>query len=377
MGRRKKLSLLHCLAIQLLSRSTHFSTTHLTELLLPTVQGGDATTLYQRIRRLQEQSRKEACSRLPEPGTFLIHGVDIGYRFHRDRLAVIAELNSGWVWAKVYRDVRPVNMINCLDAAIDQVRRCLAMPPIKRIILTCFDSPLRTSYRDGDRVSGKVKAALYGTVIRDPYDDVVAGLRQGIKERYPLIDIQPLLLPNTFREAEPLTLPGECIVRSEWADWDRLTKEEWEWENRPELNRCIKKFLSVYNHQSREGLPWTIEPVAPIDRLRATLLPDVDRKPGKKRGGVLKKADLTKKIQTATGLTLKESAGVREDVFELIKKTLESGESLKLSGFGTFEIRSKKSRRGCNPQSGETIEIASRRVLSFKSSVRLRQAINR
>lgn len=89
------------------------------------------------------------------------------------------------------------------------------------------------------------------------------------------------------------------------------------------------------------------------------------------------KADLTEKIQTVTGLTLKESAGILEDVFELIKKELEAGESLKLSGFGTFEVRSKKSRRGRNPQSGEAIEIAPRRVLSFKSSACLRQAINR
>ena len=91
----------------------------------------------------------------------------------------------------------------------------------------------------------------------------------------------------------------------------------------------------------------------------------------------MKKADLAKNIQAATGLTLKESTVILEDVFELIKKTLESGESLKLSGFGTFEVRSKKSRRGRNPQSGETIKIASRRVLSFKSSACLRQAINR
>ena len=109
MGRRKKLSLLHCLAIELLSRSTHFSTTHLTDLLLPTVQGVDATVLYQRVRRLQQQARKDVCFCLPESGTFLVHGADIGYRYHCDQLLVIAELNSGWVHAKVYRDVRPVN----------------------------------------------------------------------------------------------------------------------------------------------------------------------------------------------------------------------------------------------------------------------------
>jgi len=377
MGRSKKLSLLHCLAIQLLNRSTHFSTTHLTELLSPTVAGVDAMILYQRVRRLQEQDRAVSCQCLPEPGTFLVHGAEIGYRFHLDKLVVVVELNSGWAWCRVYRDVLPKTLVNCLSAAVDQIHRCSPTLPVKRILLTCFDSPLRTSYRDGVRVSGEVKADLYATVIREPYDEVKVGLYQGISDRYPAIEIQPLLLPNDFREAESLTLPGECFIRSEWADWDRLTKEDWEWENRPELNRCIKNFLSVYNHQLREGLPWTTEPVAPIDRLRAALPPGANVNQKEKRGGVVTKADLTEKIQTATGLTFKESAGILEDVFELMKKTLEAGESLKISGFGSFEIRSKKSRQGRNPQSGEAIEIAPRRVLSFKSSAGLRQAINR
>lgn len=373
MGRSKKLSQLHLQVIELLNRCTCFSTTHLTELLLPTVAGINAVTLYQRVRRLREQGRESACSYLPGPGTFLVHGAGIGYRSHRDRLVVIAELNSGWVWAKVYRDVRLDTVVNCLNSAVDQVRRCSVTLPIKRIILTCFDSPLRTSYRDSVRVSGKVKADAYASVIRMPFRDLEIELHKKLQDRYHGIDIRPLLLPNSLRDQ--LSLPGERIIRNEFDQW--LHKEDWEWVGRSELNRCIKNFLSVYNHQPREGLPWTIEPIAPIDRLRAALLPGANRSQEKKRGGVMTKADLTEKIQTATGLTLKVSAGILEDVFELIKRTLESGESLKLSGFGSFEIRAKKSRRGRNPQSGEAIEIAPRRVLSFKSSANLRQAINR
>lgn len=89
------------------------------------------------------------------------------------------------------------------------------------------------------------------------------------------------------------------------------------------------------------------------------------------------KADLVERIQTSTGFTLKESGELLESTFELIKKTLASGENLKISGFGSFDVRVKKPRRGRNPQTGDEIEIAPRTVLAFKASALLKQAINR
>jgi len=65
-----------------------------------------------------------------------------------------------------------------------------------------------------------------------------------------------------------------------------------------------------------------------------------------------------------------------EAVFSIMKTTLESGEHLKISGFGTFEIKQKKDRRGRNPQTGEAIIIEARRILSFKPSSILKTAIN-
>jgi integration host factor subunit alpha len=88
------------------------------------------------------------------------------------------------------------------------------------------------------------------------------------------------------------------------------------------------------------------------------------------------KADIAERIQAATGLSKKESANLMEAFFGILKATLESGEKLKISGFGNFEVKKKADRRGRNPQTGETITISARRVLTFKPSTVLRQAIN-
>lgn len=88
------------------------------------------------------------------------------------------------------------------------------------------------------------------------------------------------------------------------------------------------------------------------------------------------KADIAEKIQTATGLTKKESSELMEAVFSIMKATIEAGENLKISGFGNFEVKKKADRRGRNPQTGETITIAARQVLTFKPSAILKMAIN-
>ena len=62
-------------------------------------------------------------------------------------------------------------------------------------------------------------------------------------------------------------------------------------------------------------------------------------------------------------------------VFETMKETLEQGEKIKISGFGNFEVRDKRARVGRNPQTGEVIEISARRVLTFKPSQVLKNAL--
>lgn len=88
------------------------------------------------------------------------------------------------------------------------------------------------------------------------------------------------------------------------------------------------------------------------------------------------KADIAERIQARIGLSKKESSEMMEALFSIMKSTLESGETLKISGFGSFVVKQKNDRRGRNPQTGEAITIEARRILTFKPSTLLRQAIN-
>jgi len=69
------------------------------------------------------------------------------------------------------------------------------------------------------------------------------------------------------------------------------------------------------------------------------------------------KADIAEKIHTTTGLSKKDSVAMLEAVFSIMKSTLETGEKIKVAGFGNFEVKQKKDRIGRNPQTGETITI--------------------
>lgn len=88
------------------------------------------------------------------------------------------------------------------------------------------------------------------------------------------------------------------------------------------------------------------------------------------------KAEIAERIAQRCGFTRKDSQEILDSVFRIMKETLESGDHLKIAGFGKFEVRQKKDRRGRNPQTGETITIEARRILTFKPSSLLRAAIN-
>jgi integration host factor subunit alpha len=95
-----------------------------------------------------------------------------------------------------------------------------------------------------------------------------------------------------------------------------------------------------------------------------------------KGGKDMTKADLVETIYEKIGFSRKESAEIVDLVFDLMKETLENGEKIKISGFGNFVIRQKRSRKGRNPQTGKEIQISARRVLTFKPSQVLRKALN-
>ena len=89
------------------------------------------------------------------------------------------------------------------------------------------------------------------------------------------------------------------------------------------------------------------------------------------------KADIIENVyERVGGFSKKEAAQIVEAVFDIIKKTLESGEKIKLSGFGNFVVRDKNARIGRNPQTGDEITISARRVLTFKPSQVLKNALN-
>lgn len=88
------------------------------------------------------------------------------------------------------------------------------------------------------------------------------------------------------------------------------------------------------------------------------------------------KIDLIETIRVTAGISKKAAEELFEEVLEIMKSSLEQGHDLKVNGFGKFELRQKADRRGRNPHTGESITIEARKVLTFKPSPVLRQALN-
>ena len=89
------------------------------------------------------------------------------------------------------------------------------------------------------------------------------------------------------------------------------------------------------------------------------------------------KAEIVQALYSKVGgFSRKESAELVDLVFEMMKETLGRGEKIKVSGFGNFVLRDKRQRPGRNPQTGQPINITERRVLTFKASQILKQALN-
>ncbi len=89
------------------------------------------------------------------------------------------------------------------------------------------------------------------------------------------------------------------------------------------------------------------------------------------------KVDIVSSVYEKVGFPKKEAMRVVETIFDILKEALERGEKVKISGFGNFIVRSKRARRGRNPQTGDDIEISSRKILTFKPSQVLKNELNR
>jgi integration host factor subunit alpha len=90
----------------------------------------------------------------------------------------------------------------------------------------------------------------------------------------------------------------------------------------------------------------------------------------------LTKAHIIENLFSKNLFTKGESAQIIETIFELIKQSLEQGEDVMISGFGKFSVREKHQRRGRNPQTGESMALPPRTVVTFHYSGILKEKIN-
>jgi integration host factor subunit alpha len=91
----------------------------------------------------------------------------------------------------------------------------------------------------------------------------------------------------------------------------------------------------------------------------------------------LTKADLADLLFEKVGLNKREAKDMVEVFFEEVRKALEAGDQVKLSGFGNFQLRDKPQRPGRNPKTGEEIPISARRVVTFHASQKLKAMVEK
>ncbi|HCY13485.1 MAG TPA: integration host factor subunit alpha [Gammaproteobacteria bacterium] len=87
------------------------------------------------------------------------------------------------------------------------------------------------------------------------------------------------------------------------------------------------------------------------------------------------KADLANTLYEQLGLNKREAKEFIELFFEQIREALEKGESVKLSGFGGFSVRDKRSRPGRNPKTGQAVAVSARRVVTYRASQKVKEDI--
>lgn len=114
-----------------------------------------------------------------------------------------------------------------------------------------------------------------------------------------------------------------------------------------------------------------LQSVLTADLNRAMLESQV-RSQAEKDLPTLTKAELAELLFEQVGLNKREAKDMVETFFDEIRDALERGESVKLSGFGNFQLRDKPQRPGRNPKTGEEIPITARRVVTFHASQKLK-----
>ena len=88
------------------------------------------------------------------------------------------------------------------------------------------------------------------------------------------------------------------------------------------------------------------------------------------------KANLIEKISNRLGLSKAESQNLVENFFEILSNSLENGEDVKISGFGTFKLKKKNTRPGRNPMTGEVIPVSARTIVKFSASSKFKTMVH-
>ena len=91
----------------------------------------------------------------------------------------------------------------------------------------------------------------------------------------------------------------------------------------------------------------------------------------------LTKDTMVEMIRDKIGFPIKEAKDILEMVLEELKLKLEEGQDVKISGFGKWNVKEKRSRPGRNPHTGARIEITARKVVTFHPSDKLRSIVNK
>lgn len=135
-------------------------------------------------------------------------------------------------------------------------------------------------------------------------------------------------------------------------------------------------------NNSRAGTTTIMNDVNPAE-LQSVLAADLNRAmqeaqartQAEKELPTLTKAELAELLFEQVGLNKREAKDMVETFFDEIRNALERGESVKLSGFGNFQLRDKPQRPGRNPKTGEEIPITARRVVTFHASQKLKSMV--
>jgi integration host factor subunit beta len=93
--------------------------------------------------------------------------------------------------------------------------------------------------------------------------------------------------------------------------------------------------------------------------------------------GVMTKAELVDEVARVVQLTKKQAETIVNIVFDSIVESLRAGQKIELRGFGSFRLRSRKSRTGRNPKTGEKVEVPSKKIPYFKPGKELKELINK